>query len=322
MSSTIAIIITLLVMAKSRTSAYTVFFSTINQTGFSFPYVCLIGISPTLFSFSGFDAAGQLSEETRDASRKAPLAIIGTCACAAVIGFAYLLSLMFAAGDPLDLIKKPLNPSVTVQIYQISTPSSVALLFTILLIICLYFAGVSATTVSSRIGYAMARDNLFPYSKYLSIVYQRTHTPLPCVFLVCVINILLLLLQLVSTTAFAAIISISNIGFQFSYMLPILFRITSSRRTFPKGHFNLGKFSFISGLLSTMWLFVTCLILAFPYNYPITAENFNWTIVVCSVVCLLAGIYWIFVAGKQFAGPHRLTFVETPPSPNIIATRF
>lgn len=322
MSSTIVIIITLLVAAKIRTSSYTVFFSTINQTGFSFSYVCLIGILPTVFSFSGFDAAGQLSEETRHASRKAPLAIIGTCASAAIIGFIYLLALMYAAGNPLDLVKKPSNPSATVQIFQISTPSSAALSFTILLIICLYFAGMSATTVSSRICYAMAHDNLFPYSKYLSIVYQRTHTPLPCVLLVCVINILLLLLQLVSTTAFAAIISISNIGFQFSYMLPILFRITSSRKTFVKGHFNLGRFSFIIGLLSAMWLFITCIILVFPYNYPITAENFNWTIVVCSVVGLFAGLYWIFSAGKQFRGPHRMSFVEAPPLPTISVTVF
>ena len=321
-SSTVSIIVTILVVTKQRTSAHDVFISTINVTGFSFPYVCFIGILPTLFSFSGFEAAGHLSEETRDAARKAPLAIIGTCTCAAVIGLAYLLSLMFASGDPLVLIQNQTNPSATVQIFQLSTPPPVALLFTILLIVNLYFAGMSSTTVSSRIGFAMARDSVFPYSAFLSTINKRTQTPLRCVLLVCAINILLLLLQLGSSTAFAAIVSISTIGFQISYMLPILFRITSSRKSFCQGYFHMGRFSVLIGCLSTAWLCITCVILLFPFNYPITAQNMNWTIVVTTGIALLAGLYWIFAARKWFVGPQRINVAKRMSSPSMIITRF
>ena len=120
-TSTISIIITILVLAKHRTSAFDVFITTNNSTGFNFAYVCCIGILPTLFSFSGFESAGHLSEETRDADRKAPIAISGTCASAALIGFVYLLSLLFACGNPIYLVTNEINPRATVQIFQMTT---------------------------------------------------------------------------------------------------------------------------------------------------------------------------------------------------------
>jgi hypothetical protein len=42
-------------MAPQRATAYDVFTSTYNGTGFSFAYVCCISILSTLFSFSGYE---------------------------------------------------------------------------------------------------------------------------------------------------------------------------------------------------------------------------------------------------------------------------
>ena len=53
--STIIIVVLLLVMAPERATAHDVFTSTYNNTGFPFPYVCLIGILSTLYSFSGYE---------------------------------------------------------------------------------------------------------------------------------------------------------------------------------------------------------------------------------------------------------------------------
>lgn len=292
-------------VAKNRASAYTVFFSTINETGFSFPYVCLIGILPTLFSFSGYEAASHLCEEIRNAELFAPIGIVCTCLCVSISGFIYLLALMFASDDPLQLVENTLNPSATVQIYQINTPAWVALFFSILLVLTLYFAGMSATTAASRTAYALARDDLFPGSKWLKQIYKRTQTPILCVLFVLITNMLLLSFNLFSSTAFAAIVSISTIGFQISYFLPIFFRVTSARKNFPRGKFHLGRFSMVIGIASVIWLFVTSVILLFPFNYPITAENMNWCVVVLVGVSVFATVYWIFCARHRFIGPKR-----------------
>jgi len=160
----------------------------------------------------------------------------------------------------------------------------------------------------------MARDSLFPFSKYLTIIYKRTQTPLSSVLLVGLLNILLLLLQLFSTTAFAAIVSISTIGFQIYYMLPIVFRCTTARNTFKKGKLNLGKFGVPIGIISGIWLLLTFVILLFPFNYPITAQNMNWTIVVCSGITIFAGFYWMFAVRQWFTGPPRMADAEQTAS--------
>ena len=56
---------------------------------------------------------------------------------------------------------------------------------TCLLIINLFFAGISSLTVTSRIAFAMARDGAFPYSESLRVVWPATKSPVRTVLLVC-----------------------------------------------------------------------------------------------------------------------------------------
>lgn len=114
---------------------------------------------------------------------------------------------------------------------------------TTLLIVNMFFAGFSSMTVTSRIGFAMARDGAFPFSQTLYKVNSKTKTPDRIIFLVFVLDVLLCLLPLISTTAFEAITSVSAIGYQISYAIPILLRLTVSRDTFKKSSFDLGRAS-------------------------------------------------------------------------------
>lgn len=49
-----------------------------------------------LFSFSGYEAGAHMAEETTNASKSAPYGILYTCLLCSVIGFIYLLGLLFA----------------------------------------------------------------------------------------------------------------------------------------------------------------------------------------------------------------------------------
>lgn len=55
MGSVLSIIIVILVMAPQRATAYDVFISTYDGSGFPLGYVYCIGILSTLFSFSGYE---------------------------------------------------------------------------------------------------------------------------------------------------------------------------------------------------------------------------------------------------------------------------
>jgi len=86
----------------------------------------------------------------------APKGIVGTCVCSAIVGFIYVLALLFAIPDVDTFINSPTNNesiNLAVATYQLAVPQNGAMALTILLILNVYFAGMSSITVTSRIGY-------------------------------------------------------------------------------------------------------------------------------------------------------------------------
>ncbi len=84
---------------------------------------------------------------------------------------------------------------------------------TLLLLVNLFCAGFSSMTVTSRIGFAMARDKAFPFSHVLHRVNKTTKAPDTMILLVFILDVLLCLLPLISQTAFEAITGIAAIGY-------------------------------------------------------------------------------------------------------------
>jgi len=166
----------------------------------------------------------------------------------------------------------------------------------------------------------MARDGVFPFSYYLRWIYKGTKTPLANVIFVFFIDSLLLLLQLASTTAFGAIIAIATLGFQISYLIPIFFRCTSARKTFPVGEFNLGRFSIPIGIISSIWLTITSIVMFFPEQYPVTKDSMNYSIVIIGGILIIAGIYWIVSARHWFVGPKRTDVDANSLPPEYVTT--
>ena len=89
----------------------------------------------------------------------APKGIVGTCVCSAVIGLIYLLALLFAIPDVSTFVENNSGDNQTINLavatYQLAVPPRGAMGLTILLIVNLYFAGMSSLTVTSRIGYSV-----------------------------------------------------------------------------------------------------------------------------------------------------------------------
>lgn len=162
--------------------------------------------------------------------------------------------------------------------------------------------------------FAMARDGVFPFSNFLRRIFEPTKIPLINVFFVFIIDALLLLLQLGSTTAFGALIAIATLGYQISYLMPILFRCTTARHTFELGEFNLGKFSIPIAIISCIWLSITSIFMFFPIQYPVTKDNMNYAVVIIGGVALIATIYWIVSARHWFVGPRRMELDPMPLS--------
>lgn len=53
--------------------------------------------------FTGYDACGHMSEETRSADKYAPWGIVLAIGCSAGVGFLYVLAMMLSIQNPSDL---------------------------------------------------------------------------------------------------------------------------------------------------------------------------------------------------------------------------
>ena len=77
------------------------------------------------------------------------------------------------------------------------------------------------------------------------------------------------------------------------------------------------------GWLAIAWVAIICVLFVLPTASPITATNFNYTIVAVAVVLGGAWLWWMLGAKRWFTGP-RHTVEEpdgvAPTSPAVGAT--
>jgi amino acid transporter len=215
-----------------------------NDTGFDdTAYVVLIGMLFASFAFSGYESGASMAEETINPSVAAPKGIIMACVITIFIGLIYFWGLLFAingnitaalselsaSGLSLHPVVNALTIAFTNENY---TNKMLILILTFLLMFNIFLTGVSGMTVISRVGYALARDGVFPASPWLSKINSYFNTPINMLIVMFSANFLLLLLILINEQAFTAITSLSAIGYHLSYMIPILLRATVKRNTF------------------------------------------------------------------------------------------
>jgi amino acid transporter len=284
-------------------SASFVFTEFVNETGFeSVGYVCLLGLLTSLFTFSGYEAGAHMAEETKGASTAAPSGIVKTCVTVALAGLAVILGMLFNT----DSVENALG-STNAFVYVLFTNAPVAAGkgLTAIVAINIFFAGISSMTVTSRIGFAMARDKALPGSARLAKIFDKTKSPLNMILAITIFEIILLLIALGSALAFAAITSITVIGYQISYAIPILLRVTAARKTFPKSDYNLGRFSEPVAWVGGLWLASTSLIFFWPTANPVDQDTMNYTCVVVGGVAIIGGVYWMVSARHWFKGPLR-----------------
>jgi amino acid transporter len=100
-------------------SARDIFTAVYNQTGWPSGWAfCMTLLSPT-WTLSGYDVAAHVAEETYDAARTVPRAMIWSTWSSALLGFIYLISLALCTTDIDSLTGSDLKQPIGVLIGQV-----------------------------------------------------------------------------------------------------------------------------------------------------------------------------------------------------------
>ncbi|KUL35748.1 amino acid permease [Actinoplanes awajinensis] len=301
----VAVIVVLLaVLPDQHKPISEVFFEVKNSTGFSFAgasvYAVLIGLLMAQYTYTGYDASAHVAEETHDAANAAPRGIVMSVVVSVIAGFVLLFAITWSIQD-YEAERTTALALPPAQIFIDAAGHNVGVFLLFICMVAQWFCGMASVTANSRMSYAFARDGALPGSRLWKQVNPRTGTPTNSIWLCVTLSTLLVLPSLWSTTAYAAATSIAVIGLYIAYVGPVFLR----RRLpdFQPGPWNLGKWSAPIGWASIVWVIVICVLFVLPVSGPVTAANFNYTIVAVVVVLGGATIWWFASARKWFTGP-------------------
>ena len=119
---------------------------------------------------------------------------------------------------------------------------------------------------------------------------------------------LLGLINLGSTTAFNAMVSLALLGQYTTYVLPtifILYRRIHPKKNIPFGPWTLGKWGIPINIFTIGFSFLTIAFNVLPPLFPVTAANMNYAGVVFGAALIICGLLWFMIGKRHYAGPIR-----------------
>ncbi len=155
------------------------------------------GAAIACYSFLGFDAVSTLTEETRDARKNIPRAIVGVALIGGVIFLivSYVVSLV-APGSSF-----PDADSLAADIAHTIGGAAFAAIFIAGLIVGQFTSGLAAQAAVSRLLYAMGRDSVLPI-RFFGFLSDRFKTPVLNIALCGVIGLGAIFLDVTTSTSF------------------------------------------------------------------------------------------------------------------------
>jgi amino acid transporter len=247
-----------------------------------------------VWTFTGFDAAAHVSEETHHPRRRAPMGIVSSVAVSAVAGYALVASLVLSIRDVHSVAGAP---DAALQVLQSALGDRAGRFALGLAILAMWFAGLSSVTSASRMLFAFARDGGLPGAHALRRVHPRTRTPIHATA-VCVVAPLALVAATApfSETVFLAIAALATLTLYASYALPIGLGAVArmQRRWTETGPWHLGRAG-----IAIAWAAVGWTVLVFAVCTLANALSMQ----IFAMLVLVLGPLWFLVVRHKFVGP-------------------
>lgn len=181
--------------------------------GTSFPPgICvLMSFIGVIWTMSGYDSPFHLAEECSNANIASPRAIVLTSATGGLFGWFLQLVVAYTVVDIPAVLDSDLGQPFAAYLMQCMS-EKITLAILALTIVAGFSMGQGCMIAASRVTFAYARDDCFPFSRYWKRVNQYTQTPVNAVWFNCTVGSLLLLLIFAGELAVGALFSIGAIA--------------------------------------------------------------------------------------------------------------
>eukprot|EP01117_Protostelium_nocturnum_P013978 TRINITY_DN5272_c0_g1_i2.p1 TRINITY_DN5272_c0_g1~~TRINITY_DN5272_c0_g1_i2.p1 ORF type:complete len:399 (-),score=92.20 TRINITY_DN5272_c0_g1_i2:560-1756(-) len=177
-----------------------------------------LGFLATTGVLVGFDAAGHVAEETRNASRQAARGLFYSATVAGILGIPVIF-LFLMCYPSFDILATFDAPQPFVPLYALALGKGGHIFMNVVCIVTLVLNTAVAILAASRLVFAIARDGVLPGSKWLGKV-DDNGIPKNAITLIGIVAALLLLTIIPSQVAFISLVSAAGVR-EFSMLFEI-----------------------------------------------------------------------------------------------------
>lgn len=264
--------------------------------GFSF----FIGLLPAAYTFSAIGMISSMAEEVADPAVTVPRALGLSVPVGGVAGLFFILPINATLPPLADVAAAPQGQALP-YIFRVVTGSAGAGLGLAVLVLGVTLCcSISITVAASRCTWAFARDDAIPGAAVVARVHGRLGVPVYALLLVTLVQMLLGLVHLGSTSAFTAFVSVGVVALALSYAIPIALSLLWDRRAaVGRARWTCGhRLGTTVNVIALAWIAFETVLFCLPTVLPVTKGSMNYASVVCLGFGVVAGVWYAAHARK------------------------
>ncbi|GME43512.1 putative amino acid protein [Neofusicoccum parvum] len=268
--------------------------------GFTF----FIGLLPAAYTFSAIGMISSMAEEVHEPAIKVPQAISLCVPVGGIAGLFFILPICFTLPPLADILEAP-NAQALPYIFHMvmgSPGGGLGLIFLVLAITL--FCSISITNAASRCTWAFSRDDAIPLARIWARVDERFGVPVWSLALLTLVQMLLGLINLGSTSAFTAFVSVGVIALALSYAFPICISLLHRRVEVSRARFHCGPLiGSAVNVVALAWIAFELVLFSMPTALPVTDVTMNYASVVLVGFMAISGVWYLAHSRKYYKGP-------------------
>jgi amino acid transporter len=255
-----------------------------------------------MWCYYGFEACGDVAEETPDAGRTIPKSMRMTIYVGGIAALWVCLGLVLAVPDVGAVLSgKDKDPVVTVLRSAMGETG----LRVVIAIVTVSFVSalLSLQAAASRLLFAYARDQMMPASEYLRHLSPGRHIPARALIVSGAVPMLISISALWLQNAIATIISFAAVGIYLAFQMIVLASIVARLRGWkPGGSFTLGAWGWPVSVVALAYGLGAIVNMSWPRS-PGDPWFSNYGVIVTSLGVIAVGLVYM-VAGRPYDRGH------------------
>ncbi|KEQ70512.1 amino acid transporter [Aureobasidium namibiae CBS 147.97] len=274
-------------------------------------FTFFIGLLPAAYCFSALGMIASMAEECDNPSVKVPRAIALCVPVGGIAGLFFVIPICVLLPNLADIVEAPAAQALPFIFHRVMGSPGGGLGLTFLVLIITLFCSISITTAASRCTWAAARDHAIPFSNTFASVNTKLGVPLNALLLVTLLQLLLGLINLGSTSAFTAFVSVGVIALAISYAIPIALSLLNRRKQIATANWKMSNaIGYVVNIVAVAWIGFELILFSMPGALPVTEVSMNYASVVLFGFLGMAGVFYACWARKVYKGPPESDAIE------------